>query len=151
MSQEAGWTMCLCAALFGGLSGCASDPSSPPSVETTNSRDEENLDPTAMHLHDVAGRLLLFCAKYDRLPAKLEDLEPLPGDNGKPSAIDPATGEKFTYTPDGLKPKSLPGRVIAYQAVTKSRGSRWALLFNDKLKEARVQRVADSALLRPLD
>ena len=150
MLRSHGWKLVLMSLMFV-LGGCASNPDAPPAVQTVNTPNEENIDPTAVHLHDVAGRLLLFAAKNNRLPATLDDLEMLPGDGGKPSSLDPATGQAFVYSPNAIKPRSLPGRVIVYQAVTKQGGSRWALLFNDHLRETRVQRVADSVLLRPLE
>ncbi len=100
-------------------------PAEPPASEPN-----VNTDPTAVHLHDLAGHLLLFHFKNGRLPKKLSELESLNRDGGssRKDLTDPATGQMYAYSPDSQPHAGLNGRVLVYQTVPTNPAGRWALL-----------------------
>lgn len=110
-------------------------------------------DPTAAVLHDLAGRLLLYKATNQKMPAELVDVfggaESGSSTWGKPM-LDPASSQPFIYTPDSTRQPGLPGRIILHQPRNPGSLSRWALLFNDQSKDGKVvtyvQRVPESLL-----
>jgi hypothetical protein len=60
-------------------------------------------DPCAARLHDIGGAMLQYYALNNRLPATLEELQPL-ADLGRPLVFKcPASGEAYTYVPAGLR------------------------------------------------
>ena len=145
--------LCLSIAALG-IGGCQTTPAVPDAIppSAADSLAEAN-DPTAVHLHELAGRLLEFKALNQRLPDKLDDLGDIPGTTPRPAGLDPATGKAFVYLPQGPKFKSLPGRLIVYQSTSTGRAGSWCLLINDQNSDGRivtyVQRVPDE-ILNPL-
>jgi hypothetical protein len=108
----------------------ASSPARAAPVKNVVREQGANSDPTAIHLHDLAGQLLLFHFKHGRLPLKLSELESTDGD-GSASRVglsDPATGQAYAYSPDSQAHAGLNGRVVVYQSVPTSSAGRWALL-----------------------
>src|SRR5687767_13433685 len=59
------------------------------------------LDPCPERLHNLAGALLDFLVKYDRLPPTLEDLTPL-GQTPLETSC-PMSKHKYIYNPNGIK------------------------------------------------
>src|SRR5262245_32740388 len=91
--------------------GCDSSPKANRPAERAaapwragTSSNTPNLDPTATHLHDLAGMLLMYHAAHGELPPTLADAE-------ISNAADPASGRPYIYTPSGGQPKGLPGRI----------------------------------------
>lgn len=131
--------------------GCVTESSSGPRLSLG---ENEGADATAVHLHEVAGRLLMYASLRGKMPAKLSDVdEGLQGSklpNFQPSAIDPANSKPFVYSADGAPAAGLPGKLIIYQSVATGPGGRWALLISDQGPRGRmviyVQRIPESAL-----
>lgn len=110
---------------------------------------DDPADPTAIRLHDLAGKILLYQATKHSMPTKLEDFaSTAAGGDG----VDPATGQSFLYTPDSAMRSGLPGRVILHQPRANPERGRWALLMNDLASDGRVvtyvQRVPERLLPR---
>ncbi len=85
------------------------------------------LDPCPERLHNLAGALLDFLVKYDRLPPTLEDLSPL-GQTPLETTC-PMTKQKYIYNPSGIK--LPPARwAIVYDAAPSHSGMRWVIAFS---------------------
>jgi hypothetical protein len=86
-------------------------------------------DPNPTRLHEIAGALLEYYALQTRLPARLEDLQPL-ADVGAPlNFVSPVSNRPFAYVPTGLRSPADPDRVlIVHDAVPDAAGGRWAIL-----------------------
>jgi hypothetical protein len=84
-------------------------------------------DPCPERLHNLAGAILSFLVRYDRLPPTLEDLTPI---KGTPLELTcPASGQKYIYNPNGVK--LPPGRwAIVYDAAPSHYGARWVIVFS---------------------
>lgn len=126
---------CVCMSAL--TTGCQTTDSKPapsraqvkPAAQTAG-EPNVNTDPTAVHLHDLAGQLLLFHFKHGRLPRKLSELESPDRESGpsRKDTTDPATGQTYAYSPDSQAHAGLNGRVIVYQSVPTNPAGRWALL-----------------------
>jgi hypothetical protein len=107
------------AALVSGCPGSVAPPprSGPPAPHG---------DPCADRLHDVCGQLLLYYARYEELPQRLEDLSKV-----GPAAVPlvcPATRQPYVYDPAGIQVADWPGRLILYDAQPCHAGLRWGIL-----------------------
>lgn len=129
--------------------GCITE--SPDTYPRLTVGSEENTDPTVLHLHDVAGRLLLFISTHGGFPKELAQVDGDLGTKGiagfRPANIDPATGKPFVYAPLAQQSPELPGRLIIYQSVPTLSGERWGLLVGGTGPRGRmvvyVQRVSE--------
>ena len=137
--------------LAAGCGPTSSGGVSQPSTAAVESAEAANaladaVDPTAEHLHDLAGRLLLFRLKTGRMPETLAELDiAQPTDSA--SGIDPANGTKLIYMPNGPRPAKVPGRLVVVQSSAQPTG-RWCLIFRDSSADGQfvtlVQRVPES-------
>lgn len=132
--------------------GCASNTENTPSSgSSADAPSEDPTNPTAMHLHDLAGQLILFQVENGKLPAALSQLDKRAG-APKPCAIDPASGKPYFYYADGPRLQNLPGRLVVCQSDAQPAGGRWCLLMNDYSSESQVltyvQRVDESVFTR---
>ncbi len=133
-----------------GLTGCSSGTTGQPAPapqEQASSTNEENTNPTAMHLHDLAGELILYQLKTGALPARLSQLP-----TGSKAAVDPATGNPYLYYAESPRQPNLPGRLLVCQSTPGPSTGRWALLINDYGSDGKlvtfVQRVDESVFTR---
>jgi len=96
-------------------------PQSPPKMAALSP-----LDPCPERLQDMAGALLNFMAKYNRLPPTLQDLPPLKP--GTPLVLTcPLSNQPYIYNPDGIKIRS--GWAVVYDPVPSHSNYRWAIVF----------------------
>lgn len=115
---------------------------------------DESSDATVQHLHDVAGRLLLFISMHDGFPKELAQVDGDLGTKGiagfQPANIDPASGKPFVYAPLAQQSPDLPGRLIIYQSAATRSDGRWGLLVGDNGPRGRmivyVQRVSEKTI-----
>lgn len=86
-------------------------------------------DPRAARLHDISGALLEYYALQGRLPARLEDLQPL-AEVGRPLLLtSPADDRPLVYTPAGLRAANDGAQaVIVHDPAPDAAGNRWAIL-----------------------
>jgi hypothetical protein len=120
----------LGAALAG---GCKSQQTSAGSNSSSNQQRGKGVqtlsasDPCPERLHNLAGAILSFLVRYDRLPPTLEDLTPI---KGTPLELTcPASGQKYIYNPNGVK--IPPNRwAIVYDAAPSHYGARWMIVFS---------------------
>ena len=142
-TNPAAWFLLLALA----LSGCA--PTGTRNLSPSEA--DSKTDPTAIHLHHVAGQLLLYYATHQQLPQRLEDLS-LPGKpdipgsdpvSETPPAIDPATRRPYIYLPagpllPGANPDTPVARLVLYQSAPTNRIGRWALVMDARTAEGRL-------------
>jgi len=83
------------------------------------------VDPCAEKLHDISGRLLLYFAEKQQLPAALDDL---PGGSGVSAAVCPVSGGAYVYDREGLRLPGRSGRLIVYDAAPVHGGMRWGVV-----------------------
>lgn len=134
------------------IMGCANKPEAKEyavSEVPVAMMEDDPADPTALRLHDLAGKLLLYQATRHSIPTKLEDFA---STHAGGDGLDPATGKAFVYTPDSSMRSGLPGRVILFQSTMDDQRGRWALIMNDLANDGRVvtyvQRVPEKLLPR---
>jgi hypothetical protein len=100
----------------------------PESPEQINQIDAA--DPCATQIHDVCGPLLLYYAKNQKLPDKLEELQALPG--GKSLSLTcPISQKRYIYVPAGLQVVNQPGLVILCDPEPSHHGLRWAISISE--------------------
>jgi len=130
----------LALVLLAALAGCG-DRSSP----AAPSADPGWLsDPCADRLHDICGRLLLYCAARHELPQTQEDLKRAAGN--LPLSC-PTSGKPYVYNPNGPRIPRRSGRLILFDAGPSHDGCRWAIVAEDlrpgKPLVARVVRMPE--------
>jgi hypothetical protein len=130
------------------LSGCSTPSKSAPQPQApAPDSPNDNTNPTAMHLHDLAGELILYQVKTGNLPARLSDLP-----SSLKATTDPATSQPYRYLSDGPRVPNLPGRILVCQSTPNPSLGRWAILINDYASDGRlityVQRVDESVFTR---
>lgn len=86
-------------------------------------------DPCASRLHDIAGGLLLYYARNNRLPERLSDLSEIPGMRQVDDLVCPVSGKPYLYSPGGIIiPGPGPGaRLVVYDPTPAHDGMRWAI------------------------
>ena len=79
-----------------------------------------------MRLHDLCAPLLLFYARYQQLPTKIDELAQVPGIS-VPELVCPASNEKYVYNPNGPSGREPGTRIILYDASPVHAGRRWGV------------------------
>jgi len=92
----------------------------------SSSRLNSNTDPCAMRLHDLCAPLLLFYARYQQLPTKIDELAQVPGVS-VPELACPASGAKYVYNLNGPSGRDAGTRIILYDATPAHAGHRWGI------------------------
>jgi hypothetical protein len=92
----------------------------------SSSRLNSNTDPCAMRLHDLCAPLLLFYARYQQLPTKIDELSQVPGVT-VPELICPASNQPYVYNPHGPSGREAGTRLILYDASPVHAGHRWGI------------------------
>lgn len=134
------------------LSGCVTEE--PDSYPRLTVGANENTDVTVLHLHDVAGRLLLFISTHGGFPKELAQVDGDLGTKGiagfQAADVDPATGKPFVYAPLAEQSTDLPGRLVIYQSVPTRQDGRWGLLIGENGPRGRlvayVQRISEKTI-----
>ena len=84
-------------------------------------------DPCGARLHDMAGHLLYYYAKYKRLPETLDGLIVSP--IGKiPPARCPVSNKPYVYTSYGLHLPDQDLMLLMYDPLPTHSGMRWAIV-----------------------
>ena len=139
MMRQAAGPMFLAAALVAALAGCAGGPRDDAAMPPAS---PANTDPCAMRLHDLSGGLLLHLFKHGQLPDALDELSSQDAGPPMPPASCPASGEAYTYAPNGILLPERGQRVVLHDATASHDGFRWAILLTDATgDEAVVMRV----------
>jgi hypothetical protein len=95
-----------------------------------SSRLNSNTDPCAMRLHDLCAPLLLFYARYQQLPTRIDELAQVPGVS-VPELVCPASNEKYVYNPNGPSGRDAGTRIILYDASPAHAGHRLGVEVRD--------------------
>jgi hypothetical protein len=122
-----------------GIAGCGSSSQSKNGTTTTKparassfkggggtSRLNSNTDPCAMRLHDLCAPLLLFYARYQQLPSKIDELSQVPGVT-VPELVCPQSSQPYVYNPHGPSGREPGTRLILYDATPAHAGHRWGI------------------------
>ena len=88
-------------------------------------------DPDASRLQDIGGALLFYYASHERLPSRLDDLQTVVEPDVGLNLASPATGEPYTYVPDGLIAPGKSQRIVIYDPQPTADGARWCLFMPD--------------------
>jgi hypothetical protein len=127
-------SMLLAAALaLGGVVGCATEPNAaPPRIATAQQPDDAGLHACAERMHDLAGWLLRFHARHQRMPDSLVTLAEFAGDF---DALDrwtcPTSGQPYVYRPSGWPTPETNQRILAFDATAAHATWRTAILAPD--------------------
>ncbi|HEY2584228.1 MAG TPA: hypothetical protein VGI81_00530 [Tepidisphaeraceae bacterium] len=76
-------------------------------------------------LQDIAGALLLYYHFHGEVPPNLEALREY---NGNLILVCPDTNQPYAYSPNGLRKPGATKRILVYDAIRNSDGTRWCLL-----------------------
>ena len=121
------------------------------SPQTRQGNAVPQIDPCADNLHDVCGQLLLYYAKYHKLPPQLEELKRV--GTVRIPMVCPVTRKPYVYDPKGLQVSDWPGKVIMYEAVPCFGKECWGILVefpkDDQPLLAHVVRIPTSAIPSP--
>jgi hypothetical protein len=91
-----------------------------------------NTDPCAMRLHDLCGPLLLYFAANRQLPARLEQLQQVPGLEHVAAELRcPVSDLPYVYNPAGWLLPEKQQRVIIYDRTPAHDGMRWAIIIEE--------------------
>ena len=112
--------------------GCTS---SSPQAEQAKARASaerwnSNTDPCALRLHDACAPLLLYFGRYQRLPARADELAQVPGVT-VPELACPASGQPYVYNPQGPAGLDAGTRIILYDATPAHAGRRWGIVVRE--------------------
>ncbi len=84
------------------------------------------IDPCAERLHDVCGRLLLYCSVNGGLPETLDRLNRV--DSGAPLAlVCPVSEKPYVYRREGLSVPGRAGLLVLFDADPVHGGLRWGI------------------------
>jgi len=89
-----------------------------------------DVDSCADRLHTIEGQIILYYARYHRLPATLEELRPFADPGEDVSYACPVSHQTYVYVPTGLVFGSDPRRLIVFDATPAHNGTRWGILFS---------------------
>ncbi len=92
----------------------------------SSSRLNSNTDPCAMRLHDLCAPLLLFYARYQQLPTKIDELGQVPGVS-VPELVCPLSNQPYVYNSHGPSGREPGTRIILYDASPVHAGHRWGV------------------------
>lgn len=113
--------------LMAGCSGSLANQAAPSPSDGQTIRDA-NLNPTAIALHELAGRLLVYLAEHDGAApptlAALSSSFPREQTNG---LVDPASNLPWVYFDQGPEIPPYLGRMTARQAQVSEPGYCWVL------------------------
>ena len=87
-------------------------------------------DPCAERLHEVSGQLLLYYSANQKLPASLDELRTVMGDEADKMCICPESGETYIYRPEGFPLPDVSGTLVLYDAVPVHNAGRWGIVVN---------------------
>jgi hypothetical protein len=103
----------------------------PAPAPAPNAPQLRSTDPCATRLHDLSGAFLLYYSEHGRLPARLDELPPLPGGGQAAQLACPESGHKYMYQPENPRRDAQGGRIILYDARPIHSGMRWAISIID--------------------
>ena len=89
-----------------------------------------DVDSCADRLHTIEGQIILYYARYHRLPATLEELRPFADAGDDTSYTCPVSHQTYVYVPGGLVFGKDPRRLIIFDATPAHNGNRWGILFS---------------------
>jgi hypothetical protein len=131
--------------LIFGLCGCVTTKTDPehPKSYTTQVRDSSksgatgssektgyfDVDNCADRLHTIEGQVILYYAKFHRLPAALAELRAFADPGEDVSYACPVSHQSYVYVPTGLVFGNDPRRLIVYDPTPAHNGGRWGILF----------------------
>ncbi|WP_428937154.1 hypothetical protein [Fontivita pretiosa] len=125
----------MLAAMAGGCAGrgaSGSMPTTRPGSPQQTVAPITNTDPCAMRLHDLCGALLLYFATNRQLPARLEQLQQVPGFEQVTGELRcPVSGLPYVYNPAGWLLPEKQQRVIIYDRTPAHDGMRWAITIEE--------------------
>lgn len=80
-------------------------------------------------LHDIEGAMLMYWALHKSLPPNMEDLKAV---SDVPLELTcPDTGLPYAYNPQGLRKPGGTKRIVVYDQVRNSDGTRWCIMVAD--------------------
>jgi hypothetical protein len=89
-----------------------------------------DVDSCADRLHTIEGQIILYYAKFHRLPAALAELRAFADPGEDVSYACPVSHQSYVYVPNGLIFGSDPRRLIVFDATPAHGGTRWGILFS---------------------
>ena len=140
----------LAAVVLIAVQGCATTPSdrttstppnAPPDAGRAATTESAPIDTqaSAARLHEIAGSLLLYHVKYQRLPARLTELTDDPSLDCPP-LVSPESGRPYVYHMPPRRLLGRPGALLIHDPTAYGPGSRqfgepvhWALLIDQEL------------------
>jgi hypothetical protein len=129
-----------------GVCGCVTTKTNPdrPKSYTTQVRDSStgsttgtsekpgyfDVDNCADRLHTIEGQIVLYYARFHRLPAALTELRAFADPGDDVSYTCPVSHQSYVYVSTGLVFGTDPRRLIVYDATPAHNGGRWGILFS---------------------
>ncbi|MEA2711799.1 MAG: hypothetical protein QOF78_4400 [Phycisphaerales bacterium] len=104
-----------------------------------------NVDPCAMRLHDICAPLLLYYARKQALPEKIDEIAQVPGFD-IPELVCPVSGQKYIYNPHGPTGPEAGSHIILYDATPAHAGRRWGIAVKEP---ARGQALVAKVVMMP--
>jgi hypothetical protein len=105
-----------------------------------------------MRMHDLCAPLLLYYARYQTLPAQIDELGQVPGVS-VPELACPVSNQKYVYNLHGPTGPDAGTRIILYDAAPSHGGRRWGVAVRDatpgQALVAKVVVVPDSIFKQP--
>lgn len=89
-----------------------------------------DVDSCADRLHTIEGQIILYYARYHRLPATLEELRPFADAGDDTSYACPVSHQTYVYVSNGLVFGKDPRRLVVFDATPAHNGNRWGILFS---------------------
>jgi hypothetical protein len=89
-----------------------------------------DVDSCADRLHTIEGQIILYYAKYHRLPSTLLELRQFADPGDDTSYTCPVSHQSYVYVTNGLVFGSDPRRLIVFDATPAHNGNRWGILFS---------------------
>jgi hypothetical protein len=88
-------------------------------------------DPCPARLHDICGPLLLYYATNYHLPARVEELQRIPGFESVGPYVCPVSKQPYVYDAKGIVGPNIVQRAVIYDAAPSHGGYRWAIVVEE--------------------
>jgi hypothetical protein len=107
-------------------------------------------DACSSRMEDICEAMLWYYASNKKLPAKLEELKPMPGSAGGLEFTCPTSGQPYVYEAKPLAAEKVVYRLVLYEPKAVHGGKRWGIVMKPQTgnQEVLLQVIAlDDKLL----